>query len=149
MGSIETLTTDTCLGLLGTSTIGRLGLMINGYPHIFPVNYVLDGSLVTFRTGPGTKFDESQHGTVCFQVDQTEAAGRAAWSVLVLGAVRIPDLRESNEMQRLQRLEITPLAPGDKPHLIQIVPDQITGRRVVADAAGSALDPRGYLGLYY
>ena len=74
MGSIETLTTDTCLGLLGTSTIGRLGLMINGYPHIFPVNYVLDGSLVTFRTGPGTKFDESQHGTVCFQVDQTEAA---------------------------------------------------------------------------
>ena len=30
MGSIETLTTDACLGLLGTSTIGRLGLMING-----------------------------------------------------------------------------------------------------------------------
>ena len=65
--------------------------MIDRYPHIFPVTYALDGSLVTFRTGPGTKFAASQHHTVCFQADQIEAAGRAAWSVLVLGAVQVPD----------------------------------------------------------
>ena len=148
MGSFETLTAEACLGLLATSTIGRLGVMIDRYPHIFPVTYALDGSLVTFRTGPGTKFAASQHHTVCFQADQIEAAGRAAWSVLVLGAVQVPDLHDPSEMQRLERLGITPLAPGDKPLWIQVVPDQITGRRIVADGTGFALDPRGYLGLY-
>jgi nitroimidazol reductase NimA-like FMN-containing flavoprotein (pyridoxamine 5'-phosphate oxidase superfamily) len=36
---------NVCLDLLGRSTIGRLGVVLDGYPAIFPVNYALDGKL--------------------------------------------------------------------------------------------------------
>ncbi|MHA6794260.1 pyridoxamine 5'-phosphate oxidase family protein [Pseudonocardia bannensis] len=149
MGSFEALSRDECLRLLARSATGRLGVVVGHYPLIFPVTYALDGDLVTIRSGPGTKFTASQYANVSFQVDQTEPSGHAAWSVLVLGAASIPDISDPAEVQRLEQLGIRPVAPGDKPLWIQVVPEHITGRRVVADESGGAFDPRGYLGLYY
>jgi hypothetical protein len=139
------LAEDECLSLLARSTIGRLGVVVDSYPVIFTVNYAMDGNLVTFRTNPGTKFEATQYGNVSFQVDQMEALGRSAWSVLVLGTVTVPDATDPGVARRLQQLGVTPLDPGDKPLWIQVVPHRITGRRVVADDIGFALDPRGYL----
>lgn len=139
------LTEDECLDLLAHSTIGRLGVVIDGYPVIFPVNYALDGNLVTFRTGPGTKLDAARYGKVSFQVDQMVALGRSAWSVLVFGEVTVPDTGDPDTLRRLKDLSITPLDPGDKPLWVQVVPYRITGRRVVSDDIGFELDPRGYL----
>lgn len=149
MGGFETLTPEECLRLLARSTIGRLGVMVGRYPLIFPVNYALDDNLVTFRTSPGTKFDASQYANVSFQADQIESSGDAAWSVLVLGTVSVPDIDDPDEVARLERLGITPIAPGDKPLWVQVLPEHITGRRVGADGIRFAFDPRGYLGLYY
>lgn len=145
MTDSEILTEDECLSLLARSNIGRLGVVLGGYPAIFPVNYALDGKLVTFRTGPGVKSEAAQYGKVSFQVDQMVMVGRSAWSVLVLGTASIPDITDPDTLQRLQALGITPLESGDKPLWVQVVPHRITGRRVSAEYLGLGLDPRGYL----
>jgi nitroimidazol reductase NimA-like FMN-containing flavoprotein (pyridoxamine 5'-phosphate oxidase superfamily) len=44
-----------CLRLLATEEVGRLGVVVAGRPEIFPVNYVVDGDEVMFRTDAGTK----------------------------------------------------------------------------------------------
>lgn len=141
----EILTEDECLALLAGSTVGRLGVVLDGYPAIFPVNYALDGTLITFRTNPGAKLDAARHGAVSFQVDQLVMAGRAAWSVLLLGEASTPDTEDPATERRLLDLGIRPLDPSAKPHWVQIVPHRITGRRVNAEYLGLELDPRGYL----
>jgi nitroimidazol reductase NimA-like FMN-containing flavoprotein (pyridoxamine 5'-phosphate oxidase superfamily) len=145
MSNPQTLTEQECLSLLARFTLGRLGVVAEGYPVIFPVNYALDGKLITFRTSPGTKFDAARYGHVSFQVDQMEFPGRSAWSVLVLGTATVPDTDDPAVVQRLQQLGITPLDPGDKPLWVQVVPHRITGRRITAEDVGYAPDPRGYL----
>jgi nitroimidazol reductase NimA-like FMN-containing flavoprotein (pyridoxamine 5'-phosphate oxidase superfamily) len=139
------LSQDECLGLLAHATIGRIGVVIDGYPVILPVNYALDGDLVTIRTAPGGKFDAAQHGKVSFQADQIMAPGRSAWSVLVLGVAAVPDTDDPATVERLHKLQIAPLDPGDKPLWLQIVPERVTGRRVSADESGLMFDVRGYL----
>lgn len=145
MSESGVLTEDECLSLLRAATIGRFGVVVDGYPMIFPVNYALDGNRITFRTGTGTKFDAAQSARVSFQVDQMVTLGRSAWSVLVLGTATVPDAGDPDTLRRLRELDITPLEGGDKPLWVQIVPHRITGRHVIADEVGYPLDPRGYL----
>ena len=42
-----------CLRLLAGQTVGRLGFVVHGRPMVLPVNYVLVGDLIVFRTGEG------------------------------------------------------------------------------------------------
>lgn len=145
MKNSQELSEEECMSLLARSMIGRLAVVVDNYPVIFPVNYAMDCNMITFRTDPGTKFDAAQYGNVSFQVDQMEALGRSAWSVLVRGTVTVPDTTDPDVVQHLQQLGIVPLAPGDKPLWVQVVPHRITGRRVIADELGFWFDPRGYL----
>lgn len=145
MDDWEILTEEECLELLGSCAVGRLGVLVDGYPAIFPVNYAMDGRLVTFRTGAGAKFDAAGHGRVSFQADQMVMVGRSAWSVLVFGAASVPDPEDPATALRLDGLGIRPLDPGDKPLWVQIVPHRITGRRVQTWELASEFDLRGYL----
>ena len=52
---ISELTRPECLRLLAARPIGRLAVITaEGLPMIVPVNYVLDGETVLFRTDVGT-----------------------------------------------------------------------------------------------
>ena len=53
--AIERLDPEECWALLGQMNVGRLAVLVEGHPDIFPVNYVLDGQGIVFRTGAGTK----------------------------------------------------------------------------------------------
>ncbi|WP_258060846.1 pyridoxamine 5'-phosphate oxidase family protein [Arthrobacter sp. 4R501] len=53
---IERLAPDECRELLGSTTVGRLAVIVDHRPDIFPVNYVLDQGSIVFHTGVGTKF---------------------------------------------------------------------------------------------
>jgi uncharacterized protein len=147
VASIQTLTDSECRNLLAQSTFGRLGVLVDGYPLIFPVNYALDGETIAFRTATGTKFEAARQHNVSFEVDQLEPGRRAAWSVLVLGTASVLDA-DDDVVHRLEGLAVTPFAPGEKPLWIRIVAARMSGRRIVTDDIGFALDPRGYLGLY-
>ena len=46
---------DECWRFLAKYSIGRVAIVHFNTPMIFPVNYVVDGHSVVFRTSPGTK----------------------------------------------------------------------------------------------
>jgi hypothetical protein len=81
------LTVDECQALLGSSRIGRLGLLDADGPLIVPVNYCMDGRSVVFRTDTDTKLDAASNGaSVAFEVDGIDSAERTGWSILIRGS---------------------------------------------------------------
>ena len=124
--SLEVLAAAQCLELLATEEVGRLGVVVAGRPEIFPVNYVLDGNGILFRTAPGTKLDAATGNAVVFEVDHLDRATRAGWSVVVHGHAALYTRFDSSAMQRAARLWWA----SPKEHLLRITPDVITGRRL-------------------
>jgi nitroimidazol reductase NimA-like FMN-containing flavoprotein (pyridoxamine 5'-phosphate oxidase superfamily) len=131
---LEEIGRDECLDLLEGQSIGRLAVADHGYypPHIVPVNFVLDGDNVLFRSDAGLKFKLSilaEH-SVSFEADDVHSGGPLSWSVVVQGRA---DLLAEDEAAALEHLSwLHPLAPGDRAQLVRIVPYTITGRRLRA-----------------
>ena len=74
--------------LLRQARVGRLALIVDGHPDIFPVNHVVDRGTVVFRTAAGTKFAEAVGHTVAFEVDGYDLRTASAWSVVVKGTAQ-------------------------------------------------------------
>lgn len=56
--ALEELPRDECLRLLAPLAIGRFAVTTpDGSPLVVPVNYVLDGEIVVFRSDPGLRGD--------------------------------------------------------------------------------------------
>ncbi len=124
---MEQLSTPECYRLLASQRLGRIGLVVEGHPEIFPVNYALLDELVVFRTAPGTKLEHSFMESAVFEVDGVEENG--TWSVVVKGIVQ--ELPSSSALlARAQReLELRPDAPGERSHWLAVYPVEVTGRR--------------------
>ena len=82
---LEIIDPDECRRLLGTDEVGRLAVIDGGSPAIFPVNYVVDGDSVVFRTATGTKLDAGTRHPVAFEIDDFDRESRTGWSVVVSG----------------------------------------------------------------
>jgi nitroimidazol reductase NimA-like FMN-containing flavoprotein (pyridoxamine 5'-phosphate oxidase superfamily) len=109
---------------------------------MFPVNFVLDGHTVVFRTGEGTKLHAASLGSrVSFEVDGTDATARTGWSVVVRGeAVEVTD---QAELARLRKLPLEAWAPGPRRRYVRILPAVLTGRRIVAPGSPPGAEPGG------
>lgn len=84
--TVEKLTRAQCLELMATVPVGRIGVSVRALPVILPVNFVLVGENIVFRTIPGTKLAAAAANTVvAFQVDSYAPDGTSGWSVLVQG----------------------------------------------------------------
>jgi len=132
------LSREECLSLLGGFTVGRIAVATPGAaPLVMPVNYLLDGDVVVFRSGVGSKLRSLRGSPVSFQLDQIDPVQHTGWSVLVRG--------RSYEATRWEtdHLHLQPWAPGDKGHWLRIVPDAISGRRLLNQ--GQFEDLGGYL----
>ena len=128
---IEELTRSECFGLLAGENLGRVAVIDDDGPVVFPVNFVLDRHTVVFRTEPGTKLDAAGRGSrVCFEADGTDAAGHADWSVIVRG--EITEVTDPAELARLRTLPLRVQAPGARDRYLRILPAVLTGRRIVA-----------------
>lgn len=126
---LELLTEDQCLDLMATEQLGRVGITVGALPAIFPVNYRIDGRDIFFRTGAGTKLRAAADGGVVgFEVDHVETDARAGWSVLVIGIARVV---EAADESAVPAVEPSPWAGGDRSHLVHIMPEIISGRRLV------------------
>ena len=51
-GRLVELSRDECLELLGAMSVGRIAYTTDDGPRVLPVNYVLEGDGVIFRTVP-------------------------------------------------------------------------------------------------
>ncbi len=122
------LDTDTCLGLLGTSEVGRLAVSIKEHPDIFPINYVVDRGTIVFRSAEGTKLAAALLGRgVAFEVDGYDPAAGEAWSVVVKGYA--VEIEKMYEMFDALDLPLFPWHAGPKHRFVRIEPVEITGRR--------------------
>ena len=130
------LSDEECLDLLGGRSVGRIAVVRDGQPLIFPVNYILDGRTVAFRTDPGTKLTGATLGRVAFQIDSTDPLSWEGWSVLVRGiGTEITEARDPRS-ERIVSSWLVPWAGGAKEHWVAIASPVITGRRIVHRAEG-------------
>jgi nitroimidazol reductase NimA-like FMN-containing flavoprotein (pyridoxamine 5'-phosphate oxidase superfamily) len=128
--SLWPLSRSECLDLLATTTVGRVALMVDQRPQIFPVNYVLDGDTVLFRTAEGTILSHAGLSSVAFEVDRIDESHHTGWSVLVHGrADNITDAVDATS-ERLRQRSLTTWAPGRRDQWFAIRPQDITGRRL-------------------
>ena len=132
-GLIATLTAiheTECWQLLASAEVGRVGLLVDGRPEILPVNFILDGEHVLFRTAQGSVLTRAASKVVAFEVDRVDPAEHHGWSVLVQGVARdISDSIDANS-QRMRRLSLVTWAPGERHRWFRINPDKVTGRRL-------------------
>lgn len=136
---MEHLSTESCWELLKTTPVGRVAVIVDGAPEIYPVNFVVDGRSVAFRTAPGSKLRGlDRHPTTCFEADLIDPDVHAGWSVMVKG--KAVDVTRPDEVHRLTELPLTLWTAGVKDHWVRIRPSEVTGRRIhtitVKDAAG-------------
>jgi nitroimidazol reductase NimA-like FMN-containing flavoprotein (pyridoxamine 5'-phosphate oxidase superfamily) len=128
---LDILTLASCLERLATVPVGRVGFVAAGEVEILPVNHVVDGQTVAFRTGIGSKLSAAITGyPVTFEADAYDAAGQAGWSVVIHGSGDV--VEDEAEIARLSALGPHGWEGGDRPYWIRIRPFSITGRELPA-----------------
>jgi nitroimidazol reductase NimA-like FMN-containing flavoprotein (pyridoxamine 5'-phosphate oxidase superfamily) len=126
----EELSVGECLGLLAAQNFGRIAVIMDGHPIVFPVNYALDGDTVVFRTAPGTKLSGAALGHVAFEIDDVDQPSRTGWSVIVKGVGNEITTALDERSARLRELEVQPWVPGEHAHWVEILAESVTGRRL-------------------
>jgi nitroimidazol reductase NimA-like FMN-containing flavoprotein (pyridoxamine 5'-phosphate oxidase superfamily) len=105
--------------------LGRLVTSFAGEPEVFPVNFVVQGRTVLFRTAEGTKlFSAVANHTVVFEADDHNVA--EGWSVIVRGRAQL--LKTDAEIHEAERAQLMPWTATPKPHYVRVTPSDITGR---------------------
>ena len=125
---LEVLPFDTCLGLLASVPVGRIGFFADGELVILPVNHLVDGQDVVFRTAAGSKLSAAENGgPVVFEADSYDDLDRSGWSVVVNGLTEVIDDAETG---RLSGLGLHPWSTAvEHPFWIRIRPTSVSGRR--------------------
>lgn len=127
---LKELSSEECRQLLADHHVGRLAVVVGGQPIIFPVNYVFDGERVVFRTDDGLKLRHAPLRRVAFEIDGIDEAAGTGWSVVVQGSTYEITRAVDRHSEELRRLPVAPFAPGEKAHWIEILPLEISGRRI-------------------
>jgi nitroimidazol reductase NimA-like FMN-containing flavoprotein (pyridoxamine 5'-phosphate oxidase superfamily) len=127
-GGTELIPYEECRQLLSGERVGRLVIMVDGRPEIFPVNYGLDGDGILFRSNRGRKLTGALLGEVVFEVDRINVEARSGWSIVVHG--RAQDISQFDGPSLRVQAELSWTGPKDA--LVRISLESLTGRRVTA-----------------
>jgi nitroimidazol reductase NimA-like FMN-containing flavoprotein (pyridoxamine 5'-phosphate oxidase superfamily) len=126
-GLVE-LTDHECYVHLAAAHLGRLALLVEGGPMIFPVHFALLGRDPVFRTEAGAKLTAVQDGaSVCLEVDESDPEDHTGWSVVVAGRATL--LTDPAELREAQALPLRAwVGRGDA--FVRVTAATVTGRRV-------------------
>lgn len=128
----EDLSAEQCRALLAEHHVGRLAYLDTAgvFPVIMPVNYLLVGGEVAFRTDPGSKLRAAVNDApVAFEVDGVDVERELGWSVLVRGF--LSEVTDRAQLDQLRASPLRPWAPGAKAHYLRVTPRQLSGRQIV------------------
>ncbi|MEE2031676.1 pyridoxamine 5'-phosphate oxidase family protein [Rhodococcus chondri] len=125
---VTVLTEEQCWDLLTSEQVGRLVVVVDERPEIYPVNYAVRDRKVYFRSGEGSKLAElTVHPQAAFEVDHISEDN--AWSVVVHGLAHI--LRHFSDVQAVDALGLTPWVPTPKYNYVELTATEITGRKFI------------------
>jgi nitroimidazol reductase NimA-like FMN-containing flavoprotein (pyridoxamine 5'-phosphate oxidase superfamily) len=126
---LEVLPFNVCLQLLASAPVGRIGFFADGEVVILPVNHLVDGQDVVFRTGRGSKLSAAEgQNLVTFEADEYDEQTRSGWSVVVTGRAEV--VYEEAEVERLGRRGLHPwVSAVEHPFWIRIRPTAVSGRQ--------------------
>jgi hypothetical protein len=128
--SLEELSQSECLVLLAGQNFGRLAVINQGRPEIFPVNYLLQDKTVIIRTQEGLKLNLASLARVAFEVDNIDSQTREGWSVVVRGlAEDVSDGADPWSEAAIQA-PVDPWVPGPHNHTLAIGHPTFSGRRL-------------------
>jgi uncharacterized protein len=127
---IVEISEEECMRLLQTKDMGRLAVVRQGRPEIFPVNYGIDGRDIVIRTDAGTKLRLATLGWVAFEVDQFDPVSLKGWDVQARGLARDITHGLDRTSTRLRAVDVVPWVGGDKAHRIAILDPVLSGRRL-------------------
>ena len=123
--------------LLRQADVGRLAVIIDDRPEIFPVNHLVDHGSVVLRTALGTKFTGAVGHWVAFEADGYDLETGSAWSVVIKGEAQ--EVNRLYDVLEVIELPLFPWHSAPKAHFVRIEPHSITGRRF--EVTGVARSP--------
>jgi nitroimidazol reductase NimA-like FMN-containing flavoprotein (pyridoxamine 5'-phosphate oxidase superfamily) len=126
---LEVLPFEECLRLLASVPVGRVGFLADGELVILPVNHVVDGHDVIFRTSYGSKLAaaDGQHLAV-FEADYYNEETRSGWSVVVTGRADV--VEADADIHRLNLRGLHPwVTAAQHPFWMRIRPTSVSGRQ--------------------
>jgi len=123
---VTILDEDKAWDLLAGQRLGRLAVASDVGLDIFPVNYVVDGESLVFRTAEGTKLASLiAHSLVTFEIDSwTEETG---YSVIVKG--HATPITDPSQIARVEALKLKPWVPTVKTIFVRISISEISARK--------------------
>ena len=125
MASAAGRTLSTTAWIIGANSTGFTSR--RSLPVIMPVNYLMYGETVVFRTDPDSKLGRAMRSTTAaFEIDGIDERERTGWSVVVSG--RAEEVVEPNELDELRQTPLLPWAAGDRFQYVRIRPRLVTGR---------------------
>jgi nitroimidazol reductase NimA-like FMN-containing flavoprotein (pyridoxamine 5'-phosphate oxidase superfamily) len=133
---VQELANSECWQLLRDAPFGRLAVVLDRRPDVFPVNHVVDRGSLVFRTDPGAKLLGAVGHAVAFEVDGLDEASGQAWSVVAKG--RAHEVRQLHEVVETVALPLFPWQGGSKPHFVRIEVEEVTGRRFTRAAPSAS-----------
>jgi len=139
---VADLQAEECWALLRKHSLGRLAIVVEGRPAIFPVNYAAGEGAVVFRTQPGAKLSHGPGTTAAFEIDGYDHGTGVGWSVVVSGPLEEITERTDERSLSLRRLPVETAAPGARLHWLAIEAERVSGRSF----RGGWMVPGGYLG---
>jgi len=131
--SVTLLSVPECWALLRQTAVGRIS--VNGVDDIevFPVNFLVDGGSVVFRTAPGTKLAMIEDGTRgTFEADEVADDGGLVWCVVLKSPVR--PISGHDAIVATFGMDVATWREDAAPIYVRMRPDLISGRRFSAAA---------------
>lgn len=128
---IRELPEQECYALLTSTTVGRIGFVLDERICIFPVNYAVSGRDLVVRTSSeGALSRLAEEGArVAFEVDHHDDLAGSGWSVLM--DARLSGLGDGELSEAADR--VSPWAGNERTTRLRLHIDSISGRRVRRD----------------
>ncbi len=134
---LRTIAEPEALALAGTATVGRLAHVHEGRLVVTPVNFLLERRDVLLRTADGAELlDAARLGAAAvLEVDDLVEWSRSGWSVLVRG--HLVEVTDPDEVRAVLGGELRPWAGPGRDHVVRLVGDEVTGRRIEPGPGGT------------
>jgi nitroimidazol reductase NimA-like FMN-containing flavoprotein (pyridoxamine 5'-phosphate oxidase superfamily) len=127
--TLEHLPREECIRLMASVPVGRIVYTRQALPAVELVNFALHDGDIVIKTDAGGKLAAATRGAVvAFEADSVDSTGHTGWSVTLVGQARA--VTDGKEIRDLEKIALTPWAPGGRHHFIRISPAIVHGRRL-------------------